>query len=114
MVRHVLIGISLFATWVSVALVAQYRYLPDSPGTWKPWQFTAYADPRRVLGARPADVKELEAQLLRLNAIIKKTDGITSPIGFSVETAGQLDVESAGSVTRRASPPSRCGHCRRR
>ena len=59
--------------------------------------FTAYGDNRRVLGARPADVKELEAQLLRLNAIIKKTDGITNPIGFSVETAGDLDPEPGRS-----------------
>src|SRR5688572_1656113 len=72
-----LIAVCLLAAWTSVALVAQYRYLPTSPGTWKPWQFTAYADHRRLLGARPADVKELEAQLLRLNAIIKNTDGIT-------------------------------------
>jgi hypothetical protein len=47
-----------------------------------------------VLGARPADVKDLEAQLLRLNAIIKKTDWITNPVGFSVETVGSLDLVS--------------------
>ena len=86
--RQVLIAISLLATWASVALVAQMRYLPDAPGTWKPWRFIAYGDNRRLLGARPADVKELEAQLLRLNAILKKTDGFTNPIGFSVETVG--------------------------
>ena len=67
----------------------------SSPGRWKPWQFTAYADHRRLLGARPADVKEVEAQLLRLNEIIKKTSGMTDPIGFSVETAGALDLEPA-------------------
>jgi len=38
-------------------------------------------------------VKELEAQLLRLNAILKKTDGFTNPIGFSVETTGDLYLE---------------------
>ena len=95
--RQALIAISLLAAWASVVLVAQTRYLPDSPGTWKPWQFTAYADHRRQLGARPADVKELEAQLLRLNAIIKKTDGFTNPIGFSVETVGLLELESVRS-----------------
>ena len=80
-----------------MALVAQTRYLPNAPGTWKPWQFIAYADHRRLNGARPADVKELEAQLLRLNAIIKKTDGFTNPIGFSVETVGELDLPPARS-----------------
>jgi hypothetical protein len=93
--RQRLIAFSLLATCASVVLVAQWRYLPDSPGRWKPWRFIAYADHRRLLGARPADVKELEAQLLRLNAIIKNTDGITNPIGFSVETVGELDLEPA-------------------
>ena len=41
-------------------------------------------------------MKAVEAQLLRLNAILKKTDGISNPVGFSVETAGHLD-----SPTRR-------------
>jgi len=89
-----LLAVSLLATWASVALVAQYRFLPTAPGTWKPWQFYAYADDRRVFGARPADVKDVEAQLLRLNAIIKKTDGFTDPVGFSIETAGNLSLVS--------------------
>jgi len=92
--RQVLLAVSLIAACASVALVGQGRYLPNAPGTWKPWKFTADADPRRVLGARPADVKDLEAQLLRLNALIKKTDGITNPVGFSVETAGTLGLVS--------------------
>ena len=103
--RRVLFAVSLLASCASVALVAQSRYLPTSPGTWKPWKFIADGDPRRVLGARPADVKELEAQLLRLNAIIKKTDGITNPIGFSVETAGQLDLDN-GRFEPRAGEPA--------
>jgi hypothetical protein len=104
-VRHVSIAVSLFATCASVALVAQSRYLPDSPGVWKPWVFRADGDPRRVLGARPADVKEVEAQLLRLNAIIKKTPGIANPIGFSVETEGNLDLEG-GRFEPRAGEPA--------
>jgi hypothetical protein len=82
---------------VSVAtatLVAQIRYLPDAPGTWKPWSFIAYEDNRRQLAARPLDVKALEAQLLGLNAIIKKTEGFAAPIGFSVETVGNLELLS--------------------
>jgi hypothetical protein len=93
--RQRLIAISLLASCTSVALLAQVRYVPDAPGRWKPWQFIAYADNRRLLGARPADVKELEAQLLGLNAIIKKTNGMTNPVGFSVETVGSLDLEAA-------------------
>lgn len=103
--RHVVIAVSLLATCASVALVAQSRYLPDSPGTWKPWVFRADGDPRRVLGARPADVKAVEAQLLQLNAIIKKTPGITNPIGFSVETEGNLSLEG-GRFEPRAGEPA--------
>ena len=92
--RHVLIAVSLLAAFASVPLVSQTqresRFLPDSPGVWKPWAFYDSSDYRRVSGARPADVKEIEAQLLRVNAIIKKTPGIANPIGFSVETAGTL------------------------
>jgi hypothetical protein len=75
----------------SAALVAQGRYVLDAPGRWKPWTFTAYPDDVRALGARPADLKAVEAQLLRLNAIIKGTPGFSNPIGFSVGTSGLLD-----------------------
>ena len=93
--RHVPIAASLLAMSASVALVAQgYRYLADSPGVWKPWTFRADGDHRRVLGAGPAAVKEVEAQLLQLNAIIRKTAGITNPMGFSVESGGELKIES--------------------
>jgi hypothetical protein len=73
--------------------VAETRYLSTAPGTWKPWRFIAYADPQRDLGATPGDMKELEAQLLRLNAILKKTEGLTNPVGYSVETVGTLEFE---------------------
>jgi len=59
--RRVLLAVSLLATCTSAVLVGQYRYLPSAPGTWKPWTFNADADPRRVFGARPADIKDLEA-----------------------------------------------------
>ena len=91
--RKVPIAVSLLVTCASVALVAQYRHLTDSPGVWKPWTFRADGDYRRVLGATPADVKAIEAQLLRLNAIIKKTAGITNPIGFSIESGGEVLAE---------------------
>lgn len=85
------IAISLLFASASVVLAGQTRNLPDVPGTWKPWRLVSYPDNRRVLGARPADMKELEAQLLQLNAIIKNTDGFANPIGFSIETSGNLD-----------------------
>src|SRR5262245_34957424 len=75
------------------AAFADSRYLTNSPGTWKPWRFVAYGDPQRDLGARPGDMKALEAQLLKLNAILRNTDGLTNPIGFSVETVGLLEFE---------------------
>jgi len=83
--------VALLAFSATVA-VAQTRYIANAPGTWKPWHFTAYPDHQKALGARPADVKAVEAQLLGLNAILKKTDGISNPVGFSVETSGHLDV----------------------
>jgi hypothetical protein len=98
--RQGLIAVSLLTAWASVVPVAQTRYLPDAPGTWKPWQFIAYPDHLRVNGARPANVKALEAQLLRLNEIIKRTGQFANPIGFSVEPSGGLempdDYSSAG------------------
>ncbi len=92
--RQVLIGGSLVAALASVPLVGQARYLPDAPGRWKPWMFNAYGDVVRVLGAKPAEVKDVEAQLLRLQAIIKKTDGFTNPVGFSIGTSGTLGLAS--------------------
>jgi hypothetical protein len=92
--RQVLIGVSLVAAFASVPLVGQTRYLADAPGRWKPWMFNAYGDVRRVHGAKPAEVKDVEAQLLRLQAIIKKTDGFTNPVGFSIGTSGTLGLVS--------------------
>ena len=91
--RQVLIG-SLVAALASVSLVGQIRYLADAPGRWKPWMFNAYGDIVRVHGAKPAEVKDVEAQLLRLQAIIKKTDGFTNPVGFSIGTSGTLGLVS--------------------
>jgi len=88
--RQVLLAVSLLATLASATLVAQVRWVPSAPGRWKPWMFNAYDDVRRAHGARPADVKEFEAHLLRLTAIIKQTEGFTNPIGFSPDTGGNL------------------------
>jgi hypothetical protein len=72
----------------------QVRYLPDAPGTWKPWVFTAAGSNRDRVAARATDLKALETQLLALNAIIRKTPGLAAPVGFSVEAVGDLDLES--------------------
>lgn len=95
--RRIPLALSLLIVSTSSALVAQVRNVPDAPGRWKPWQFIAYPTTRTQLGARPADMKDLEAHLLRLNAIIKNVDGITNPIGFSVETSGSFGLVSGRS-----------------
>src|SRR6186713_221029 len=78
------------------AVVAQIRYLPDAPGTWKPWAFHAYPDNRRQVSAQPLEVKALERQLLALNAILKSTPGFSTPVGFSVETVGDMELLAVG------------------
>jgi hypothetical protein len=103
------VGIVLLVLASAVA-VAETRYLSNAPGTWKQWRFTAYADQQRDLGAKPGDMMELEAQLLKLNAILRKTEGLTNPVGFSVETVGGLEFEpklpraGAGDPGPRARP----------
>ena len=69
----------------------QTRNLPEAPGTWKPWKpFSATASTRQSQAATPALVKAFEAELLALNAILRQAPGVASPIGFSVETWGNL------------------------
>ena len=87
-----------FGVFVLIAAVAsavagrtQSRSLPDAPGTWKPWKpFSASRDSREAQAATPALVKAFEAELLALNAILRRAPGVASPIGFSVETWGHL------------------------
>ena len=91
--QKILVALVLLVTAVTTTL-AQIRYLPDAPGTWKAWVFTAYPDHRREVAAQPLEVRAFEKQLLGLNAIIKSTPGFAAPVGFSVETAGNLQLES--------------------
>jgi hypothetical protein len=84
----------VFGVVVTSVGAGQGRYLPDAPGTWKPWVFTAAGSNRDRVAARATDVKALETQLLALNAILRKTPGFAAPVGFSVETVGDLDLES--------------------
>ena len=76
----------------TVPVWTQSRSLPDAPGTWKPWKpFSASGDSRQAQAATPALVKAFEAELLSLNAILRRAPGVASPIGFSVETWGNLN-----------------------
>jgi hypothetical protein len=69
----------------------QVRPLPDAPGTWKPWKpFAAGSGARQEQAATPALVKAFEAELLKLNAILRAAPAVASPVGFSVETWGNL------------------------
>jgi hypothetical protein len=69
---------------------AQPNYLVNEPGTWKAWNFTATPTTRRERAATPADVKAFEAELLKLQAILRQAPGVAHPVGFSVETWGNL------------------------
>jgi len=74
-----------------VPVAAQTRSLPEAPGTWKPWKpFAAIASARQAVSATPALVKAFEAELLELNAILRRAPAVATPVGFSVETWGNL------------------------
>ena len=92
-VRGALGVLVLFAAVAgAVPVWTQSRRLPDAPGTWKPWKpFSANGDSRKSQAATPALVKAFEAELLALNAILRRAPGVASPVGFSVETWGNLD-----------------------
>lgn len=73
-------------------LVAQSGALPNAPGVWKPWKpFSATASARQEQAATPALVKAFEGEMLALNEILRRASGVASPVGFSVETWGNLD-----------------------
>ena len=73
-------------------LVAQSGALPNAPGVWKPWKpFSAIASARQEQAATPALVKAFEGEMLALNEILRRASGVASPVGFSVETWGNLD-----------------------
>jgi hypothetical protein len=87
------IGVLVLVAGVAAAthVGTQTRYLTTAPGTWKPWKpFTAVASTRQDQAATPALVRAFETELLALNAILKRAPGVASPVGFSVETWGNL------------------------
>jgi hypothetical protein len=88
------LGVLVLIAAVAGAVPAwtQTRNLPDAPGTWKPWKpFAASGASRQEQAATPALVKAFEAELLALNAILRRAPAVASPIGFSVETWGNLN-----------------------
>jgi hypothetical protein len=90
-VRRLAVLVLAAAVAGAVPVWPQSRSLPEAPGTWKPWKpFAATASTRQDQGATPALVKAFEAELLALNAILRRAPGVMSPVGFSVETWGNL------------------------
>src|SRR5262245_14606253 len=94
-ILHVGFGvvILLAGSVISGATLAspQTRPLPDAPGTWKPWKpFSATSEARKEQAATPVLVKAFEAELVALNAILRRAPAVASPVGFSVETWGHL------------------------
>jgi hypothetical protein len=88
-----LLGLVVLMAGVAGALPAwpQTRSLPEAPGTWKPWKpFAASGSARQEQAATPALVKAFEAELLALNAILRRAPAVAAPVGFSVETWGHL------------------------
>jgi hypothetical protein len=82
--------LGVLGTAAAVSLTAQSRMMPDAPGTWKAWKFTAVPSARQERAATPAEVKAFEAQLLALNVILQRAPGVATPRGYSVETWGHL------------------------
>lgn len=82
----------LAAAAATVTVHPQSRTLPDAPGTWKPWKpFIAVGSARQSTSATPALVKAFEAELTALNAVLRRASGVANPVGFSVETWGNLN-----------------------
>jgi hypothetical protein len=82
----------LLAGLGTVPVWSQTKHLPDAPGTWKPWKplSTSTGGGGKDQAATPALVKAFETELLALNAILRRAQGVASPVGFSVETWGHL------------------------
>ena len=104
-VRRALIALGLVLVVCGLAArgAAQTRTLPEAPGTWKAWKpMSTTGDSRQTRAATPALVKAFEAELVALNAILRRAQGVAAPVGFSVETWGHLDSYSAPTPTQPA------------
>jgi hypothetical protein len=109
----------VFAVVGTVPVWSQSRPIPDAAGTWKPWQpFAATASARQDQATTPALVKAFEAELAALNGILRRASGVASPVGFSVETWGNLagyhvPEQAPAQPAGAAMPLARLTHVRR-
>ncbi len=71
-------------------LAAQLTYLTQQPGSWKPWKLSAVASARAGRGVTPVELKAFESKLIELSEFARRAPGIGEPVGFSVETWGNL------------------------
>lgn len=89
--RRAVASVLFAAAIASSPVFAQSRSLPDAPGVWKPWKpFSVSAGARQEQAATPALIKAFEAELLAIEAILRRAPGVASPVGFSVETWGHF------------------------
>jgi hypothetical protein len=104
--RFLAIGATMFALVAASATPApaQVHYPLDAPGAWKPWKFAAAPFTRKEQAATPAEVKAFEAELLGLQAILRRAPGAATPLGFSVETWENLDGNRASAPDQ---PPAK-------
>ena len=72
---------------VAIAVAAGRAGHVESHGSLSP---TTTGGGGKEQAATPALVKAFEAELLALNAILRRATGVASPVGFSVETWGHL------------------------
>ena len=81
----------VLAVVAGAAAAAQPRSHATDPGVWKPWKgLTAIPSVRADRGLTAAQVKAFEAELLVLNGILRRAEGVAAPVGFSVETWGYV------------------------
>ena len=81
----------VLAVVAGAAAAAQPRSHATDPGVWKPWKgLTAIPSVRADRGLTAAQVKAFETELLVLNSILRRAEGVAAPVGFSVETWGYV------------------------
>ncbi len=81
----------VLAVVAGAVAATQPRSHATDPGVWKPWKgLTAIPSVRADRGLTAAQVKAFEAELLVLNGILQRAEGVAAPVGFSVETWGHI------------------------
>jgi hypothetical protein len=79
------------------------RRLPQTPGKFRPWNFpraSVFDDVAKKFRPSPAEVKEFEANLLRVADVIQSEPMFHPPVGFEVDLHGWLyPPEDSGPLT---------------